>query len=385
MNLRLVLTIIVFSQFACTSLWFAGNAVIAEISAAFNLSEGSLSYLTSSVQFGFISGTLIFALLTIADRFSPSRVFFVCAIIGAITNISILWLPNQVAFLLAARFLTGFMLAGIYPVGMKIASDYHEKGLGRALGLLVGALVLGTAFPHLVKATIGSLNWQTVIIATSALSSFGGILILLFVPNGPFRRKSAKFDLSAVTKVFKSQDFRAAAFGYFGHMWELYAFWAFVPVILTTYNAINEVTINVPVWSFVIIALGSMSCAIGGELSFKVGSGRVAFYSLLISGLCCLASVVIFGLTQFVFLSLLVIWGLTVISDSPQFSTLVAQTAPKESIGTALTIVNSLGFLISIGSIQLLGWLNTQLEPSYVYLFLFAGPVFGLLNIRKHL
>ncbi len=385
MSQRSVLIIIVFSQFACTSLWFAGNAVINDLFASYNLTYGSLGYLTSAVQFGFIIGTLLFAIFTISDRYSPSNVFFICALLGALFNISIFFLPQHFYSLLAARFLTGFMLAGIYPVGMKIASDYHQKGLGKALGWLVGALVLGTAAPHLIKSTIGGFNWQIVIAVTSGLSILGGLLIILLVPDGPYRAKSPVFDVRAISRVFQNKPFRAAAYGYFGHMWELYAFWTFVPVILSQYQQTHDTNLAVPIWSFLIIAAGFPGCVLGGEWSIKKGSGLVAFSSLLVSGCCILTFPLIFDLSKPVLMVTLIIWGTTVVADSPQFSTLVASTAPKQYIGTALTIVNCIGFFITIFSIQLLSWIIPFLDFRLVFFILLLGPIFGLYHMRHHL
>ncbi|WP_415223600.1 MFS transporter, partial [Psychroserpens sp.] len=182
-----ILLIIVISQFCCTSLWFASNAVMSNLVKVFDLNNEAIGYLTSSVQFGFIVGTLIFAILTIADRFSPSKVFFISAVLGALSNSAIIWDENTLTSLLVFRFLTGFFLAGIYPVGMKIASDYYKKGLGKSLSFLVGALVLGTAFPHILKCFIDVSFWKPIIITTSTTALLGGFLILLLVPDGPNR------------------------------------------------------------------------------------------------------------------------------------------------------------------------------------------------------
>lgn len=194
----------------------------------FNLNANALGHLSSAVQFGFIVGTLLFAILTIADRFAPSKVFLVCAIVGAAFNLAVIWEGNSLMSLLSFRFFTGFFLAGIYPVGMKIAADYYQKGLGKSLGFLVGALVLGTAFPHLLKDLTGFYPWHMVLLTTSTLAIFGGVLMVSLVPEGPFRKQSQQTDISAFFKVFEHFEFRSAAFGYFGHMWELYAFWAFL-------------------------------------------------------------------------------------------------------------------------------------------------------------
>lgn len=380
-----ILPIIVLAQFACTSLWFAGNAVSRDLVATYQLGDGTLGHLTSAVQLGFITGTLVFALLGISDRFSPSRVFMVCALLGATANLLVL-LPNQgLTSLLIIRFGTGFFLAGIYPVGMKIASDYHEKGLGKALGFLVGALVLGTAFPHLIKSIGQGLSWQIVFICTSTISALGGIFLFLTVPDGPFRKPSSKIDLGVSLMVFKKNDFRQAAFGYFGHMWELYAFWAFVPVVLMLYQEGHPlIQLNTSLFSFIIIGAGAFSCIAGGYLSAARGSGFVARVALTISGLCCALSPFGYQLPFGLFIVFLLVWGTSVIADSPQFSTLVAQSAPKENTGTALTIINCIGFSITIVSIEVVQWLMHHGSPNLALLALAPGPFLGVLaTVRK--
>ena len=380
---KLTLPIIVISQFCCTSLWFAGNSVMSDLILKFNLTADVLGHLTSAVQLGFIVGTLIFAILTIADRFSPSKVFFICALFGALFNAGVIWEENSLYSILLLRFLTGFFLAGIYPVGMKIATDYYEKGLGKSLGFLVGALVVGTAFPHLLKGVTNAFPWKFVLLATSLFAVLGGLLMIAFVPNGPHRKIGAKLDLSAFFKVFRDRAFRAAAFGYFGHMWELYAFWAFVPVMLKTYSDLYPETLfNIPILSFLIIGIGGLACVFGGYLSQIFGVRRVAFVSLFLSCVCCLLAPLMFAVSiQILFVAFLIFWGMVVIADSPLFSTLVAQNANPKIKGTALTIVTSIGFAITIISIQLINGLREITDSNNVYLVLAIGPVIGLISI----
>lgn len=349
---------------------------------SFDLNEEALGHLTSAVQFGFITGTLSFAFLTISDRFSPSKVFFICALLGAVFNAGILLENNELFSLLIFRFLTGFSLAGIYPVGMKIASDYFDKGLGRSLGYLVGALVIGTAFPHFLKEISRTVNveWKWVIVFTSVLATLGGFMILLLVPDGPFRSGRQKPDLRLAYKVFQNRNFRSAAFGYFGHMWELYAFWAFTPVLLSYYLKTNPGTeFSAPLLSFFIIGFGGIACILGGYISEKLGTKKTAGSALFLSGLCCLVSPLIFIMnSQLLLIAFLIFWGLVVVADSPLFSTLVAQNTPPESRGTALTIVNCIGFSITILSIQLLNLLMRDLSPAFLFVFLTVGPALGL-------
>ena len=382
---KIILAIIVFSQFCCTSLWFVGNAIIGDLISSFNLEPSALGDLTSAIQFGFIVGTFIFALLTISDRFSPSKVFFTSAIIASFFNIIIAFGSHSLLTLVLFRLLTGFFLAGIYPVGMKIASDYFEKGLGKSLGFLVGALVLGTAFPHLLKGFDGVLVWKNMLFITSGLAILGGTLILLLVPDGPYKKTMQKFDISVCYNIFKIKEFRRAAFGYFGHMWELYTFWAFVPVLLKFYAEYHSHRdFNIPLLSFYIIAIGSLGCIASGYLSQIISAKKVARTALALSCLCCLLSPVFFiWYSGIAFVVFLMFWGVVVIADSPLFSTLVAQNVTPESKGTALTIVNSIGFTITIISIQLLSYLQIILDAKYLFLVLAIGPVIGLYALFK--
>jgi predicted MFS family arabinose efflux permease len=377
-----ILPIIVFSQFAGTSLWFAGNAILADVQVSWGLGGASLGWMTSSVQLGFIAGTFLFSILSIVDRYSPPLIFLICSLAGALSNYLILVVDGNLQNLVILRFCTGFFLAGIYPVGMKIAAGWYQKGLGRALGYLVGALVAGTAFPHLVKGFGKGLPWETVIVSVSVLAATGGIAMFMFVKNGPYHSSSSKFEWSAIRQVFKVKEFRSAAFGYFGHMWELYALWTFVPFILIIYSQTNEFEFNIPLISFLIIGSGALGCVIGGLFSNKTGSAKVAYIFLLISGICCLLSIFLMDLPFLLFISILLIWGFTVVADSPQFSTLNALTAPKQLVGTGLTIVTSIGFAISILSIELLNILKEFMDSRWLFLALIPGPVFGLRALR---
>jgi len=379
-----ILPIIILAQFACTSPWFAGNAIVAELVLKTGLGTELVGYVISSVQFGFITGTLTFALLMLADRFSPSKVFLVCALLAASCNLYLLSETMTTSTLLLARFGTGFFLAGIYPVGMKIAADYYEKGLGKALGLLVGALVLGTALPFILNGTALSNSPTLVIAITSSLTVLGGILLFLLIPDGPVRKKSTQLRFSGGFQLFRIGNFRRAAFGYFGHMWELYAFWAFTPFAIESYNRISGTTISVPLWTGIIITLGAISCVLGGLLSQKYGSKKVAFTALLVSGVCCLISPFLFQFGTLLFLGGWCLWGMAVTADSPQFSNLVATAAPPEVKGTGLTLVNCIGFATTIGSIQLLAALSQSITPQYTFLVLALGPLFGLWQLSGH-
>jgi predicted MFS family arabinose efflux permease len=379
-----ILPVIVFAQFAGTSLWFAGNAVLPDLTELLELSDAAVGHVTSAVQFGFIGGTLLFAYLSLADRFSPSLVFLICAVAGSAANILAIFSTGYFTLLLT-RLFTGFFLAGIYPVGMKIASDWHREGLGKALGYLVGALVLGTALPHLIRDLSGDLPWKFILVSTSAIATFGGLLLYILVPDGPYSSKKGIFKPGTILNLFKDRNFRASAFGYFGHMWELYTFWAFVPVILMTYQSgYGELSLSVSLYSFLIIGIGAVGCAIGGLIAIRRSSKFVTQISLYVSGLFCLTIPFLFHLSEPLFITLLIIWGVFVVSDSPQFSTMVARSSDKDYVATGLTIVNCIGFATTIISLQLLNLLWVQFQSPVVFLALLIGPVLGLLAIHEY-
>jgi MFS family permease len=373
-----ILPVIIISQFAGTSLWFAGNAVLDDLRRQWDLGVDAVGYVTSAVQLGFIAGTLAFAVLAISDRYSPRKVFFLCSLAGALLNLCV-YFADGLRALLVLRFATGFFLAGIYPVGMKIAAGWYRRDLGNAIGFLVGSLVLGTAFPHLLKGLSHALPWETIVVSVSVTAALGGVLMLTLVPDGPYSTSGAKFEPRALAAIFRSPEFRASAFGYFGHMWELYAFWAFVPVVIAAHVAATAGgELNISLSTFWVIAAGAIGCVGGGLASLRLGSARVAFSQLLTSGICCLVSPAFYYAPTPVFLAFLVVWGIAVVGDSPQFSALNAQSAPRELVGSALTIVNCIGFSITIVSIQLLNGLTSVIDPAYLYVPLALGPLVGL-------
>ena len=372
-----ILPLLVFAQFAGTSLWFAGNAILDQLAAEGN--ELSIGWITSMVQMGFIAGTLVFAVFSIADRYSPSRIFLLSCVTAAVVNLLIIPLASSGVGVAVIRFLTGFCLAGIYPVGMKIASDWYREGLGRALSFLLAALVLGTAFPHLLRAGIFHLDWKSTLITISVMAIVGGLVVSLVVKDGPGSvhrdGKSGKF---AFFQLFWESAFRKYAFGYFGHMWELYSFWAFVPLFLLSYGITKD---QASLWTFLVIATGAVGCMVGGLASGKFGNARVASAALLVSGSCCLLSGVFYQLPWLGFLVSMLAWGAAVIADSPQFSALIANSAPPHLKGTALSIVTSLGFSITIISIAVLETVVLQdlLPVEWAFLVLSPGPLLGLM------
>lgn len=382
---RHILPVIVFSQFAGTSLWFATNAVMPDLQQAWGLPASAVGTLTSAVQFGFVAGTLLFALLLVADRFPPPRVFLTCAVLGAAANALITLLDGQWPLLLALRFAVGFLLAGIYPVGMAIAASWYRQGLGTAMGVLIGALVLGSALPHGLRALGAAsaspglaLPWQAVLLGVSALAAVGGIATALLVPPSPYRRPGQRITPRALTVIWCNRQVRASVFGYFGHMWELYAFYVLAPFILATRLGNADISAA----TFWVIASGVLGCVGGGLLARRYGSAHVAATQLAISGACGLAAPLLLAAPLPLFLGWLLLWGLAVVGDSPQFSTLTAQNAPPELAGSVLTFANSIGFAITVLSIEGFVRATQTLPLASVLPWLALGPAVGLWMFR---
>lgn len=381
---RRILPLIVLSQFAGTSLWFAVNAVMPDLQQAWGLPATAVGTLTSAVQLGFVAGTLVFALLMVADRFSPSRVFMACALLGALANAATVWVNGSLGTLLALRFAVGFLLAGIYPVGMKIAASWYRQGLGAAMGVLIGALVLGTALPHGLRALVGEggggllPSWQSVVLGVSLLAALGGLLTGFLVPDSPWLQRGARITPAALHLIWSDRRLRASVFGYFGHMWELYTFFVLVPLIV----GLRFVGAAQSAASFFIIGAGFAGCVGGGLLVRRWGSARVAQWQLSTSGVCCLLAPAMLLAPDALFLAWLLLWGLTVSGDSPQFSTLTAQNAPPAVVGSVLTLVNCIGFAISVLSIELFVSALPHLPLAVLLPLLGLGPVVGLWMFR---
>lgn len=385
---RRLLPVIVLSQFAGTSLWFAVNAVMPDLQQAWALPPTAVATVTSAVQLGFVLGTLVFALLMLADRFRPTRVFLACSLLAALCNAAIAMLDGQFGVLVALRFAVGFLLAGIYPVGMKIAASWYREGLGAALGVLIGALVLGTALPHGLRAlagdgALGALAvggfdpWRTVVLAVSLLAALGGIATAVLVPDRP-ASGGTRITPRALGAIWSDRKLRASVFGYFGHMGELYTFYVLLPAIV----ALRMGGTAVSAMSFWAIAAGALGCAGGGLLARRWGSARVAQSQLGTSGLCCLAAPWLLDAPLPVFAAWLVLWGITVAGDSPQFSTLTARNAPPAVVGSVLTFSNSIGFAISVASIELFVRLAQAWPMGTVLPWLAVGPALGLWMLR---
>ena len=380
---RRVLPLIVLAQFAGTSLWFAGNAVLPELLRASHLSATAQSTAVSAVQLGFIVGTLLMGVLRLADRLPPTRLFLLSAALGSLANAALLLPGPSLERVLLLRLATGLCLAGIYPVGMKIAADHFERGLGMALGYLVGALVLGTALPHLLRLLARGPAWPAVVLATSGLALAGGLLLWALVPDGPYRRPAARLAAGAAGTVLRVAPFRQVALGYFGHMWELYTFWAFVPLLLATHARLHPgLPAYGPGWAFGLIAAGAPACVLGGYLARRWGSLATARWALAVSGACCLLSSWLLLLPGPLFAAGVLVWGMAVVADSPQFSTLVAQRAPATATGTAFMLVTCLGFATTVLSLQVFAALQAWVPARWLFGLLALGPLLGLWATR---
>jgi MFS family permease len=369
----------VLAQLAGTSPWFAVNAVMPELQRAHGYSEAAVGTLSSALQLGFIAGTLMFALLALADRFSARRLFLISTCGAAVCTLAAAALAHSYTGLLLWRVATGFCLAGIYPVGMKIASQWFPRGLGTALGWLLGALVLGSASPYLLRALGASLPWQSVFIAVAVLAVLAGVAVVRLIPEPPVRAGATPLRLGALASLWRDARTRASVFGYFGHMWELYTVWVLMPLVLATRL---QGGVAVSGWAFVALGAGALGCVVGGLLAPRFGSARVAGTQLATSGLCCLAAPWMLVAPLPLFLGWLVLWGITVAGDSPQFSALTAANAPREAVGSVLTLTNSIGFTISALSIELFVRLSATQPLATLLPWLALGPVLGLLALR---
>lgn len=381
---KYAIALIVVAEFLGTTLWFSSNAAAFELQALLALSARDIGWLTNAVQAGFIAGTLAMALSGLADRFAASRIVFACCVLGAIANAAFLLVWQSYAAALVLRFIVGLALAGIYPLGMKLVIGWTKGAAGGTLALLVGMLTLGTALPHGIRGLGAGVPWQAAMLVASGLALLGGLLVLR-LGDGPHLARPAvarRLSPGAVLSAFRIADFRSAAFGYFGHMWELYAFWTLAPFLILL-AAPGLAPAEVSRLSFAVIGAGTLGCILGGVVSVRWGSARVAALALATSGaLCVVYPFLSEAAGPGLLLVLLVVWGVAVVADSPQFSALSGRACPPEAVGSALAIQNAIGFAITLAAIALATHRLPAMGASVVWL-LAPGPVLGLIGLWR--
>ena len=374
--------VIVLAQLFGTSLWFSANSAADDLSRQWGIGAAELGTLTNAVQLGFIVGTLLFAISGLADRYPASRIFAVCAVLGALANAAFALLADGMGVGVPLRFAVGFCLAGVYPLGMKLVVSWVPERAGAALAQLVGMLTLGTALPHGIRLAGAGWSWSATILVSSGLALLAAALILR-LGDGPHlkrRHDAPPLRLGRVFHTFSISDFRASAFGYFGHQWELYAFWTLTPALVVIAGLAAPGSAALSGYAFAIIGIGALGCLAGGWCSQRFGSARVAATALAISALCCAVFPLALGGPAWLLIALMLVWGSAVVADSPHFSALSARACPPEIVGSALAFQNAIGFAITMGSIHLgTAWVGDwQGEIAWLLL---PGPLLGLLGL----
>jgi MFS family permease len=377
------LALLAIAEPLAMSVWFSGSAVVPALSREWSLSESSASWLTLSVQLGFVAGTLLSALLNLPDIISSRHLFALTAIAAGGVNAAFGLLADGAAAAITLRFLTGMFLAGVYPPAMKILATWFRHGRGLALGVLVGTLTLGKAVPYLING-IGSDDWRANVVVVSILAGAGALIVLLFVGDGPLALPAAKFDSRQVGKTFRNRGVRLASFGYFGHMWELYAMWTWIPfMIRASLSLRRSEPALAEVASFLVIGCGALGCVVAGLLADRIGRTVVTSGAMAISGSCCLLIGFAFGAHPLLLLTIAAVWGASVVADSAQFSACVTELGDPQYLGTALTIQTSLGFLLTTVSIELMPRVEKVVGWRYAFMVLAPGPLFGVISMLR--
>jgi MFS family permease len=358
--------------------WFSATAVVPQLREEWELGDTAAAWLTIAVQVGFVAGALASSAVTLADVFPP-RVVILVGSLGAAAANALLLVADGPGVGLAARAATGFCLAGVYPPALKLASTWFQRGRGTALGIVVGALTLGSAVPHLVNG-LGGLDWQVVAATTSVLTIAGGLLAAVAVPEGPFRFPSARFDPRQAPRVLANRGVRLASLGYFGHMWELYAMWAW---FLVFFSAVGSDGRGAAYATFAVIGVGSLGCWAGGVLGDRWGRPETTAAMMAVSGVCALVVGVVGAWSAAAALALALVWGFAVVADSAQFSTLVTELADQAYVGTALALQLAVGFALTVATIWLVPYWEEAVGWKWAFAFLAPGPALGIVAMLR--
>ena len=379
-----MLAVVSLAQFLGMTLWFSATAVTPLLIEEFDIAPNRAAWLTMAVQAGFVAGTLASALSNVADILNARVLMLIGSIAGAAANAAVLVAPGGTT-VIALRFLTGASLALVYPPAMIVAAGWFRDGRGFALGLLIGALTLGKAFPHLLTALFG-IEWRAPMLLASGLAVVGGILVVLLVRDGPFVAPTAPFDPHAIRKVLASRGARLATLGYLGHMWELYAMWTWVAVFATASFAASGVpgaSRAGSIAAFAAIGSGAVGCALAGFIADRIGRARVAMWAMLCSAACAALTLAVYGRSPWLLYALIVVWGFSVVADSAQFSAIVSEHAPRDHVGTALTLQTCAGFLLTIVTIELLPRVAAAASWQWASLLLVPGPLLGAWAMKR--
>jgi MFS family permease len=378
------LAVVAVAELFAMSLWFSASAVAPALAEAWTLSPGETAWLTTAVQVGFVVGALASAALTLADAVPTRHLFAASALAGAGLTALLATVVTSAPPAIGLRFLTGVALAGVYPPGMKLVSGWFAEGRGLAIGTLIGALSVGSALPHLLRAVGGVGRPRLVLGGAAALAALGGLLVLRVEP-GPHQAPAAPFDPSAVVRVLRDRPTLLANVGYFGHMWELYAVWTWLPVYLAASAGAGTALspTGAAVLAFATIAVGGVGAVAAGRWADGVGRTATTSLSMVVSGAACLLAGVVFGASPLVLVPFCLVWGVAVVADSAQFSACITELADGEYVGTALTLQTAVGFLLTVGSIQATPVVAEAVGWRWAFAPLAVGPALGTLAMLR--